>query len=113
MRGARCRYGSRLLNSRSKLLKIKRSAPLFQIILGIEMPEDRDQDCNQSGPPGLMTGADAGTVVAVKILVEQQMVPPMRIGLELLRATKDRPASCTIAQENASQPVGNFAGYLE
>ena len=31
---------------------------------------------DQSGPPGLVTGPDAGAVVAVEILVEQQTVAP-------------------------------------
>ena len=52
-------------------LEIKGSAALFQISVGTELPEDFDQCCRQPGPSGLMTGADAGPVVAVKILVEQ------------------------------------------
>ena len=39
--------------------------------LGIEVAEDFDQRRHNPGPPGLMTGAYAGAVVAVKILVEQ------------------------------------------
>ena len=46
----------------------------FQIALGVEMPEDFDQRRHQPSPSGLMTGADAGAVVAMEILVEQQVI---------------------------------------
>jgi len=43
----------------------------FQKGLGIEVPEDFNQGSHEPGPSGLMTGADAGAVVAMKVLVEQ------------------------------------------
>ena len=46
-------------------------APVFEKGLGVEAAEEFDQRRHQSGPAGLMTGADPGAVVAVKILVEQ------------------------------------------
>ena len=45
--------------------------PMFEKGLGIEVPENFDQRRHYPGPPGLMTGADASAVVAVKIFVEQ------------------------------------------
>jgi len=49
---------------------------------------------HDAGPSGLMTRAQAGAVVAVKILVEQDEVAPMRVFLELLASpyTGRRPA---------------------
>ena len=44
---------------------------MFEKGLGIEVPKDFDQRRHHPGLPGLMTGADAGTIVAMKILVEQ------------------------------------------
>jgi hypothetical protein len=38
------------------------------------------------GPAGLMAGTQAGPVVAVEVLVEQDEVAPVRVFLELLRA---------------------------
>jgi hypothetical protein len=44
--------------------------------LSAKFAKDFDQTRHQSGPPGLMAGADTGAVVAVEILVEQQAVAP-------------------------------------
>src|SRR5262249_4045795 len=43
----------------------------------------RDQCGHGSRPSRLMAGADAGTVVAVEVLVEQDQVAPVGVGLEL------------------------------
>ena len=59
---------------------------MFEKALGIEVAEYLDQSRHHTGPTGLMTGADAGAVVAVEIFLEQQMIPPVRIRLELLGA---------------------------
>ena len=48
-----------------------RLPPVFEEGSGVEVPENFDQRRHHPGPTGLMTGADAGAVVAVKILVEQ------------------------------------------
>ena len=48
--------------------------------------------CNAARPSGLVAGANAGAVVAVEVFVEKDVVSPMRVGLEFLRAAKHRPA---------------------
>ena len=48
-----------------------------------------------------MTGADAGTVVAMKIFVERNQVAPVRIVLKLLGAAEDRPPPVLIAGKDA------------
>src|SRR5258705_12594153 len=52
---------------------------------------------NERGPAGLMTGADAGAVVAVEVFVEGDQVAPMRIFLEFFCAAEDRPAALFVA----------------
>ena len=47
------------------------SPPAFEKGPGVEMPKDFDHRRDQPGPAGLVTGADAGSVIAVEILVEQ------------------------------------------
>jgi hypothetical protein len=42
----------------------------FEKGLGVEVPEDFDQGRHQTGPSGLMAGADPGAVVAMEIFVE-------------------------------------------
>ena len=50
-----------------------------------------------------MAGAEARTVVAVEVLVEEDQVAPMRILLELGRPSIDRPLPIGVAQESAGQ----------
>ena len=52
---------------------------------------------HQRGPTRLVTGADAGAVIAVEIFVEQDQITPMRIVLKRLRTTVDRPAAVGVA----------------
>ena len=47
---------------------------------------------DDAGPSGLMAGAQAGAVVTVEVLVEEEEVAPVRILLERGRTAIDRPA---------------------
>jgi hypothetical protein len=38
----------------------------------------------RSGPTGLVGSAEAGAIVAMEILIKQNVVPPVRVVLELL-----------------------------
>src|ERR1700688_3165440 len=63
------------------------------------------QSCDQARPAGLMRGADAAAVVAIEILVKQQVITKVRI---LLRAGVLRmhgPQAVLTAQEYPRQPV--------
>ena len=62
----------------------------FQRALGIQDAVELDELGDESGPARLVTGAQPGAVVAVEVLVEEDVVAPMRIGLELLAAAVDR-----------------------
>jgi len=72
------------------------------------MRGDLDEAGYKSGPAGLMTCANSGAIVAVKVFVEQNQIPPVRILLELLAATIDGSLPI-LAGENADQAVG--AGF--
>src|SRR6476620_3076227 len=50
----------------------------------IEHATTADEVRDQAGPAGLVGGADASAGVAVEVLVEQQQVMPLGVGLELL-----------------------------
>ena len=67
---------------------------------------------DEPGPSGLMAGADAGAVVAVEVLVEQQVIPPERIVRQLRRATEDRAVAALVVQEDPGQPLGQPLGDL-
>ena len=79
----------------------------------VETAEELDQFRDETGPAGLVAGPKAGAVVSVEVLVEQNVILPVRIGLEFLRASVNRPPARLIAQEDPGQPIGNFPGYLE
>jgi len=51
-----------------------------------------------------MAGAHACAAIAMEVLVEQKVVPPQGIGLELLRTAKDRTPSLGVALEGGDQP---------
>ena len=88
-------------------------AAAFQKCLGVHLPKDVEEARDDPGPSGLLTGADAVTVVAVEIFVKQQMVTPIGIALEFLGSAKNRTPASFVAEENPGQPIGDFASDLE
>src|SRR5271165_2796374 len=85
----------------------------IQKLMRVNTTEDLDQLRDDAGPSGLMAGPQARTVIAVEIFVEQYVVPPQRIGLELLRASVNRPPAGFVPQEYPFQTIGYFVGDLE
>jgi hypothetical protein len=79
----------------------------------IEPAKKLDQFCDRAGPAGLMAGPQARAVVSVEVFVEQQVILPLRIGLEFLRASVNRPPSSLIPQEDPDQPIGKVPSYFE
>jgi hypothetical protein len=55
-------------------------------------------------PSGLMAGADAGTGVAVEILVKGNQPGPERIPLEALDVAEHRTAALPVLEEDAAEP---------
>src|SRR5207244_12585348 len=72
-----------------------------------------EQFCHEPGPARLVACADAGTVVAVEVFMEQHEVPPVRIVVKLLHSPIDRPPSVCPPQENAEQPRENYLEPLQ
>src|SRR5438128_8339568 len=48
----------------------------------------------------------------MEIFVEQNEVPPVRIGLEFFDASIDRPAAVLVAKEDAGKAARQLAGYI-
>lgn len=69
------------------------------------MAEKLDEPGYQSRPASLMTRADAGSVVAVKVLIKRYAITPVRIDLELIHSAENGPASASVPNEYASEPV--------
>src|SRR5262245_39671381 len=59
-----------------------RSRASLEGLLRLEDVHHLDQLGHQPGPSGLVAGPEPGAIVAVEILVEQDMIAPVRIGLE-------------------------------
>src|ERR1700676_2385362 len=68
-----------------------------------------DQLRDQSGPSGLVRGADPGAVVAVEVFVEEEQIAEASIGLKLRRRTVEGPASVRSAREDADQALRKIA----
>src|SRR6516162_7872009 len=86
-----------------------RKAFRLQLIL---FPTLLQEFCYQPRPPRLMAGADARAVVAVKILVEQNQVSPMRVHLKFLIASVNGTAPILIPQENPGQATRKLCRNL-
>ena len=58
---------------------------------GAQRAFDLVEQRHRAGPARLVARPDPGAVVAVEVLVEQDQVAPVRVGLELLHRPVDRP----------------------
>jgi hypothetical protein len=55
---------------------------------------------HEPGPAGLVAGAEPGAIVAVEVLVKEDVIAPVGVGLELLRAAVDgSPAAFTAEKD--------------
>ena len=71
----------------------------FEHLIGRRGSEQVHGSRYDSRPACLVAGAKPSPVIAVKILVEQDQVAPVRIVLKLLGAAVDRSAAFSIARE--------------
>ena len=90
-----------------------RSRSVFQNALCVDPPEDVHDNSDRAGPPCLVAGAETCPIVAVEIFVEQDQVAPVRIFLELLRASVHRPPAVRVAKERGCQPALDLLRNLE
>ena len=81
--------------------------------LGIQVAEELDEFGHEPGPAGLVARAQPCAVVAVEVFVEEDVVAPVGIGLELLRAAVHGTPAVLVAQEDPGEPIGDLLGHLE
>src|SRR2546429_9418087 len=67
---------------------------------------------HQPGPAGLVRGTDTAAGVAVEVLIEEDVIPVVRVGVSALIEAVDRPASVPICKEQPSQTAGDLLGDL-
>ena len=65
---------------------------------------------DHAGPPGLVGRAETGRVVPVKVLVEQQVIFPLRILLQPLDPAEAGPPPVRADEENRDEPVLQVGG---
>ena len=68
---------------------------------------------DKGGPPSLVAGAEAGTVVTVEVLMERNAIAPVEVALEFLRSAEHRTPPNLIAKEDALQTIGDFLADIE
>src|SRR5512136_150391 len=85
----------------------------LKCLLGIEKSKELDQLGDHPCPSRLVACAQARTVVPMEVLVEKNVIPPVGVGLELLRAAVHRPPVALIAQKDVGKPVRNVLSYFE
>ena len=81
--------------------------------LWIESAEDLDQLGDDSGPAGLVAGAQARAGVAVEVLVEKNVVSTVGIGLEFLGTSENGPPPALITHEDAPKSVHQLLAHFE
>ena len=77
----------------------------FQEPFGIQDSIELDEFGHEAGPAGLVARAQSRPVVAVKVFIEENVVTPVRIGLELVRAPINWPLAFFISQKDPAQPI--------
>ena len=75
--------------------------------LWIESAEDLDQLGDNPGPAGLVAGARARAGVAVEVLVEENVVSPVGIGLERCGVAEDGTPTVLVAEEDTARRSGS------
>ena len=76
------------------------------------LPRLLNQLRHESSPACLVAGANSGAVIPVKVLIKQEMVPPLGILLEERFAAEDWPPAFAIAKKNADQPLRKLSCHL-
>ena len=76
---------------------VTRLASASEPLLGIQIAFCAHQIRDQAGPSRLMARADPRSVIAVEILVEQQVVAPVRIVLKRSDAAEYRALPVLVA----------------
>src|SRR5215472_8683270 len=70
------------------------------------------QLCHHSSPTSLVAGTYAPACITMEVLVEQQVVAEVGVGLKCLVFAEDRAASMPVTQEDVREPTRELIGDL-
>lgn len=112
--GGRCRRRSPSDRRRSsRTPPVAKLPPLwFQELLRRHIRIPLDEPGDDAGPSGLVARSQPCTVVAVEVLVEEDVIAPVRVLLELRYGSKGRAPAVLITEEDAFEPVLDLLAYL-
>ena len=71
-----------------------------------------DEVGDHAGPAGLVGGAEPGAVVAVEVLVEEQVVVPRRVALQALDVAEARPPAVGAPRKSDTSRLAEVLGDL-
>ena len=71
-----------------------------------------EQICNHCRPAGLMAGANTTPRITMEVLVEWDVITPMRIVLERRVRAKDWSATLLVTQKDARETMRKSFHYL-
>ena len=75
----------------------------------VHVPKQLNEPRYDTGPTGLMAGAETRTIVAMKVFVEQNIVLPVRIALKFAGTAEHRALPFFISEEDAREATGNVS----
>src|SRR5215471_13158140 len=84
-----------------------------QHVFGLEASEEIKYTGNESGPAGLVARSETCAVVSVEVLIEEDVVLPVRIVLELPGSSVDGAFSVGVTQEHAGIPTTDLSRYFK
>src|SRR5262245_28268371 len=70
-----------------------------------------DDACNNAGPTGLMACAQSRPIVSVEVFVEENVIAPVRVGLELVGAAVNRPPAVLISQKDIRETAADLLSH--
>src|SRR5215831_15309997 len=84
----------------------------FEHLLGVGGRKQMHAAGEDTGPAGLMASTEAGAIVAMKVLVEREVIAPMWILLKRAGTPVDWPPAMIVPQKHADQPALDLLGDL-
>src|SRR5262249_54753913 len=84
----------------------------FEHLLGAGGCKQMHAASDDTGPASLMAGTEAGTIVAVKVLVERQVIAPVWVLLKLAGTPVDRSPAMVVPQKDAGYSAQDLLGDL-
>src|SRR5690349_2697348 len=113
LRGGLERLQRNLFTLRSSSGGHERPGTPLEYLLRVENIQQLDEFCNNPSPAGLVAGAKSSAIVAMEILIEKNIIAPVRVGLEFFGTAVYRPPTLFVPEKDAGEPPGNIHGHLE